>query len=314
MRQLPLGNTGVQVSAFCLGTMNFGGTTSEQVARDILDLYVERGGYFLDTANIYSYGRPNCVGGESETILGSWIKDRGNRSKMFVATKVGMEYPGVQSGLRAHQIESECEKSLKRLGIDTIDLYYAHADDRNTPLEESLAAFDRLIKAGKVRFIGASNFLTWRLVESHWVSRTQGLAEYCCIQQRYSYLRPKAGAKFRVQVATDDGLLDYCRTQNFPLIGYAPLLKGAVASRPDKKLGEHYAGVDSNVRLAALKSMAGETGASAVQIVLAWMKQSDAPIIPLFSASTVEQMEENLGALDVQLSPDQMARLDAASA
>jgi aryl-alcohol dehydrogenase-like predicted oxidoreductase len=139
------------------------------------------------------------------------MRERKNRAQMFIATKVGFGYPGVEQGLRAHQIETECEGSLKRLGIDTIDLYYAHVDDRNTPQEETLEAFDRLVKAGKVRLIGASNFLAWRLEEARWVSQTHGWAEYCCIQQRHSYVRPKPGGSFAPQIAANDDLLDYCR-------------------------------------------------------------------------------------------------------
>jgi aryl-alcohol dehydrogenase-like predicted oxidoreductase len=313
MRTVPLGGTDVRVSAFCLGTMHFGSRTDRETSYRLLDQYVEAGGSFLDTANIYARWVPGFKGGESETLLGEWMRECGNRSQTFVATKVGFQYPGVERGLRAHQIEAECEKSLQRLGVDAIDLYYAHVDDRDTPMEETMEAFDRLVKAGKVRFIGASNFLAWRLEEARWVSQTRGRAEYCCIQQRYSYIRPKPGASFDPQIATNDDLLDYCRVRDITMLAYSPLLSGA-CTRADRAFSEQYLGPDTDVRMAALKAVASEVGATANQVVLAWMVQSDPPVIPLVAASTVGQMEENLRALEIEFSPEQMTRLNEASA
>jgi aryl-alcohol dehydrogenase-like predicted oxidoreductase len=313
MRTVSLGNTGAEVSVFCLGTMHFGSRTDKETSYRLLDQYVEAGGSFLDTANNYAMWVPGYVGGESETLLGEWMRERKNRAQMFIATKVGFDYPGVERGLRAHQIETECEKSLSRLGIDTIDLYYAHRDDRNTPMEETIEAYDRLIRAGKVRFIGASNFLAWRLEEARWVSQTHGWAEYCCIQQRYSYIRPKPGASFDPQIAANDDLLDYCRTRGIRMLAYSLLLSGAY-TRADRAFPEQYLGPDTDARLAALKVISGEVGATANQIVLAWMVQSDPVVIPLVGASAVDQLEESLGALAIELSADQMARLNNASA
>ena len=313
MRTVPLGNTGVEVSVFCLGTMYFGSRMGKEMSYRLLDQYVEAGGAFLDTANIYAWWVPGCVGGESETLLGEWMRERQNRSQMFIATKVGFQYPGVERGLSAHQIETECEKSLERLGVETIDLYYAHVDDRNTPMEETMEAFDRLVRAGKVRFIGASNFLAWRLEEARWVSQTHGWAEYCGIQQRYSYIHPKPGAGFDPQIAANDDLLDYCRSRGITMLAYSPLLGGAY-TRADRSFPDQYLGPDTDARLAALRTVAEEVGATANQVVLAWMVQSDPPVIPLVAASTVEQMRENLGALEVELDAGQMARLNDASA
>jgi aryl-alcohol dehydrogenase-like predicted oxidoreductase len=308
-----LGDTGVRVSAFCLGTMHFGSRTDEKTSYRLLDRHVEAGGSFLDTANIYARWVPGYVGGESETLLGKWMRERKNRSRMFIATKVGFQYLGVERGLRAHQIETECEKSLKRLGVDVIDLYYAHVDDRDTPMEETLEAFDRLVSAGKVRFIGASNFAAWRLEEARWVSRTHGWAEYCCIQQRYSYVRPKPGASFDPQVAANDDLLDYCRVRGITMLAYSPLLGGAY-TRADRSLSEQYLGPDTDARLTALRAVAKETGATLNQVVYAWMIQSEPPVIPLMAASTMRQMEENLGALGIELDAGQMTRLNSAAA
>ena len=209
MKNIAFGTTGLTVSELCLGTMHIGSNTPNDVSVQILDTYFERGGAFLDTANIYNRDAPNGHGGESEALIGKWMRDRGNRNRLFIATKVGMAYPGQAPGLRAEQIEEECEKSLKRLGIDSIDLYYAHIDDRETPLEETLAAFDRLVRSGKVKTIGASNHKPTRLVEALWTSKVNGWAAYCCIQQRYSYLRPHPGASFGHQEATNEDLLDF---------------------------------------------------------------------------------------------------------
>ena len=312
MQSIEFGNTGESLSKACLGTMQFGGTTDEKTACEILDGFVHEGGSFIDTANIYSFGRPNCVGGESEQILGRWLRSRGSRADLFLATKVGMEYPGCAKGLRAEQIIGECDKSLKRLGVETIDFYYAHADDRSTPLEESLEAFDRLVESGKVRFIGASNYRTWRLAEALGVSRRNGWSEFCCIQQRYSYLRPRPGAVFDPQVATTDELLDMSMATNFPIIGYAPLLKGVLAGRSDKRLWPQYDWPDSHDRLSVLRSVAEEIGASPAQVAIAWMLTGRAPVIPLIAAGSIGQLNENLGGVSLELDPSHVERLNTA--
>lgn len=310
MKKVTIGNTGVSVSELCLGTMHIGSNTPDDVSVQILDAYVEGGGSFLDTANIYNRDAPNGHGGESETLIGRWMKDRGNRDDLFIATKVGMVYPGQAPGLRAAQIEEECEKSLKRLGTDAIDLYYAHADDRETPFEETLAAFDRLVKSGKVRLLGASNYTPTRLVEALWTSKVNDWAGYCCIQQRYSYLRPRPGATFGLQEATNEDLLDFSRRKDFLIVGYAPFLKGGVASRPGQKLRSEYVGEDSNTRLALLNEVAGKLGTTPAQLVLAWMRHHEAPIIPLIGVSSVPQIIESMDALNVSLDKETMDRLD----
>jgi aryl-alcohol dehydrogenase-like predicted oxidoreductase len=313
MKKLALGNTGVEVSALCLGAMYFGSRNDRDLSYAMLDQYVDAGGMFIDTANIYAHWVSGFRGGESETLLGEWMRERRNRGQMFIASKVGFQYPGVERGLTARQIEDECDKSLRRMGIDTIDLYYAHVDDRNTPLEESLEAFNRLIQAGKVRFIGASNYLAWRLEKARWVSQINGWAQYCCIQQRYTYLRPKPGASFDPQVAANDELLDCCRENNITILAYSALLAGAY-TRDDRQLSEQYLGMDSDVRMKALKDIAAEVGVTPNQIILAWMLHSDPVVLPLIAASTREQMQENLDVLDVQLTQEQMKRLNDAGA
>ena len=313
MYTVPLGSTGVEVSALCLGTMYFGSRTDSISSYKILDQYVEAGGNFLDTANVYACWVDGFIGGESETLLGKWMKERSNRSQVFIASKVGFAYQNVGKELKAETIEQECEKSLKRLGIDTIDLYYAHVDDRNTPLEESIEAMHRLIKAGKVRYIGASNFSAWRLAEANYVSKTNNWTEFCCIQQRHTYLRPRPGTGFDPQLAVNDDLLDYCRHKKISLLAYSVLLSGAY-TRADRQVGVQYSGPDTNARLKALQRVANESGATVNQVVLAWLLQGDPPIIPLVAASTTEQMQENLDALHVRLSEKQIEVLNTASA
>jgi aryl-alcohol dehydrogenase-like predicted oxidoreductase len=313
IKTLSLGDTGVDVSAVCLGTMHFGNRINPEMSMRLLDAYVEAGGSFLDTANTYAKWIPGFVGGESETLLGKWMQERKNRTHLFIATKVGFDYLDVKRGLRAAQIETECEKSLRRLGTETIDLYYAHKDDIHTPMEETLEAFTRLVWAGKVRYVGSSNFPAWRLAEARCTSRMQGLVEYCCVQQAFTYLRPKPGADFGDQLAANRDLLDYCRTRNVRMLAFSPLLSGAY-TRADRSLPTQYLGADSDARMAVLRAVASETGGTPNQVVLAWMLHGEPCVIPLMGVSTIEQMTENLGALALQLSPEQMSRLDTAGA
>jgi aryl-alcohol dehydrogenase-like predicted oxidoreductase len=309
MKKIPLGTTGVAVSEICLGAMHIGSNTPPDTSADILNAYVERGGAFIDSANIYNADARGCAGGDSERFLGAWLKERGIREQLFIATKVGMRYPEQLAGLRASQIEEECDKSLKRLGIDTIDLYYAHTDDRDTPLEESLEAFDRMVTSGKVRFVAASNYRATRLVESRCISERSGWKSYCCIQQRYSYLQPRPGADFGIQRAVTDDLLDYCRDHNVALIGYAPMLKGAIAGRLGITLRDAYASDDNAIRLARLNHVALELGVRPTQLTLAWMRHHDLTVIPLIGVSSVKQLNENLDALDIELDTETMERL-----
>ncbi len=223
MKQVNLGKTDLSVSTLCLGAMRFGARDSREFSFQQFDYYLEQGGNFIDTANIYAHWYDGASGGESETMLGAWLKERKNRQDVIIASKVGFAYPGIEMGTSAKQIEEECEKSLKRMGIETIDLYYSHNDDRNTPLEESLEAYDQLIRKGKVRHIGASNFLAWRLAEANAAARENGWEEYCCIQQRYTYLRPRTGTNFGNQVAVNADLEDFCRSNPVTLLAYSPL-------------------------------------------------------------------------------------------
>jgi aryl-alcohol dehydrogenase-like predicted oxidoreductase len=311
VKTVQLGSSELQVSALGLGAMFFGTRTPTDMSNELLDAYVAAGGNFVDSANIYAHWVDGFKGGESEVLLGDWMKKRGNRSQVVIATKVGFGYPGVEKELKARTIEEECNKSLKRLGIDTIDLYYAHVDDYNVPMEEALEAFDKLVKAGKVRFIGASNYLAWRLEEARGLSQAKGWANFVCVQQRHTYLRVKPGGSTAPQVTSNEDLFDYSRRRQFPIVAYSVLLGGAY-TQADRSIGRAYSGADSDARLAMLKTIASETGATINQIVIAWMLHCDYPTIPLIAASGHQQLQENLGALDVKLSAEQMQRLDEA--
>jgi aryl-alcohol dehydrogenase-like predicted oxidoreductase len=309
MNKVPLGTTGTTVSELCLGTMHFGGKVDEPTSWRLMDLYVEAGGSFLDTANIYGRKDREAPGGGSETVIGRWLRERGNRDAIFLASKVGFECPGLEGGLSQRVISSECDKSLQRLGIDTIDLYYAHRDDRSVPLEETLAAMDKLVRQGKVRHVGVSNCRAWRIQVARDLAAKSGFPQYCCVQQRFTYLRPRPGVDFGAQVAANDDLLDYCLQEHVTLMAYTPLLKGAY-TRADKSVPSAYVWADGTVRLAALRELAQERGVTANQIVLAWLRRTPAVTVPVFSVSREEQLRENLGALKVQLSEEDLKRLE----
>lgn len=312
MKTQALGNTGLEVSSLCLGAMFFGSRNDVATSYRILDLYLDAGGSFIDTANIYAHWvGDQFQGGESETLLGEWIAARKNRDQVFVASKVGFGYSDVPLGLTAKLIEDECNKSLQRMKIDTFDLYYAHVDDRNTPLEEALEAFNRLVQAGKVRFIGASNYLAWRLEQAQWISNFNEWAAFCCVQQRYTYLPLKPGASSAPQATVNEDLLDYCRNTGMTLLAYSVLLAGAY-TRSDRNIPDMYAFDGNEKRLASLREIAAETDATVNQVILAWMMQSSPHVLPLIAASSEEQLQENLGALELQLSDEHMNRLNKA--
>jgi aryl-alcohol dehydrogenase-like predicted oxidoreductase len=293
--------------------MYFGTLIDPPAAYGLLDRYFEAGGRFLDTANNYATWVPGGGGGESERLLGKWMKERGNRQRLFVASKVGFPVPadGADIGLRATQIQAGCESSLKRLGIQTLDLYYAHHDDRATPQEETLEAFQRLLLSGKIRLLGASNYHAWRLEAAHGICQKKGWAGFCCLQQRLSYLRPITGADFDPQVAADAEAFDYCQSRHLGLLAYSPLLGGCY-TRQDRPLSPHYQSPQNSVRLDTLRAVSAELGATPNQIVLAWLMQSSPETFPVVGVSRQEQLEENLGALKVTLSEEQIYRLSSA--
>lgn len=307
MDQLPLGDSGASVSALCLGTMFFGSSVDEPTSFRLLDRYYDAGGRFLDTANNYAYWLDGWEGGESEALLGRWMEQRGNRDELFLATKVGAYG---DEGLSAQALKGGIEASLRRLGTDHVDLYYAHVDDRTTPQEETVGAFGELVTAGKALHVGCSNAPAWRIERARGIARAGGGAPYCCVQQRHSYLLPRPGTDLGRQLPSSPELLDYCADQSVGLLAYSVLLGGAY-TREDRPLPDGYAGPDADARLAVLREVAGETGATPNQVVLAWLLRGAPPVIPLIGASSEEQLAENLGALEVELSAEQLERLSA---
>jgi aryl-alcohol dehydrogenase-like predicted oxidoreductase len=305
MDQLQLGDSGASVSALCLGTMFFGSSVDEPTSFRLLDRYYDAGGRFFDTANNYAYWLEGWEGGESESLLGRWMEQRGNRDELFLATKVGAYG---DEGLSAQAIRGGIEASLRRLGTDHVDLYYAHVDDRTTPQEETVGAFGELVAAGSVRHLGCSNHMAWRIEAARRTARELGSSPYCCVQQRHSYLRPARGADLGRQLPVTEELLDYCASEGVGLLAYSVLLTGAY-SRDDRPLPEAYA--HEAGRLETLRAVAEEAGATPNQVVLAWMMQGTPRVIPLIGASSEEQLAENLGALEVELSAEQLERLSA---
>lgn len=319
MKTVPLGKTGISVSDMCLGTMLFGTRNSEKDSFRLLDQYVDSGRNFLDTANCYAFWEENGTGDESEKLLGRWMAERKNRDQLFIATKVGCdpnlekgsEWPQNKEGLSSQTIRLRVEESLSRMKTDFIDLYYTHAPDNETPFEETLETLDALVTEGKVRHIGASNLPAWKLERAKKISQHHQWAEYSCLQQRHSYLRPKFGSEFAsgIQEWASEELLDYCtENKEVTLLAYSPLLGGAYA-REDRPLMEEYNTDETRNRLEALKSVAEEVGGTVNQVVLAWMMQGSPTIIPLIAASTPKQLEENLKAADLILSSEQLKRL-----
>jgi aryl-alcohol dehydrogenase-like predicted oxidoreductase len=310
MRNLrPLGSSGLLTPPFILGGNVFGWTADEQASFRIMDAFLAGGGTMIDTADVYSAWAPGHKGGESERVIGKWLAARGRREDVLIATKVGFI-----GGLSAANIERAVEGSLRRLQTDYIDLYYAHRDEEDVPLEETLEAFDRLVKAGKVRAIGASQISAERLEQALDISDANGWTPYSVLQTWYSIVeRPRfeealapVAERRGLGVATFYSLAD----------GY---LTGKYRSRDD--LGksvrgnrvEQYLEGRGPAVLAALDAVAGEVGATPAQVALAWTAAQPAVTAPLASATSLEQVEELLGSLGLDFGPDQLERLDSAS-
>ena len=308
MEKVRLGRSPVEVSALCYGTDLIGSRVNEADSHSLLDVFADHGGTFIDTGNFYASWYPGCVGGESESTIGRWMAARGNRNHMVISTKLGFDYPGSNGGLSASEIERECEKSLTRLQTDCIDVYYAHRDDFDTPLEETMEAFHRLLQAGKVRTLGASNLWIWRVAEANMLASLQGFTPYSVVEQRYTYFRPRHGADFGPQIWLSEDMQRYCAHHGMTLIAYSILLQGAY-TRDDRPVPAQFAGPEADERMAALQTVAAETGATPNQVIIAWMRQSNPPVLPIIGGSQTAQIEENSAALSVRLSDDQMEQL-----
>jgi aryl-alcohol dehydrogenase-like predicted oxidoreductase len=309
LKKIPLGKSGLTVSSLAFGTDLVGSKYDRAQSFALLDRYWEAGGNVIDTANFYASWYPGCSGGESENTIGAWMKERGNRDGLVISSKLGFDYPESPGGLTRSEIQKECDRSLKRLGTDRIDLYYSHRDDPATPLEETMEAFDKLVKSGKVRAIGASNVPLWRIAESNTLSRCNGWTPYSVIEQRFTYLRPRHGADFGPQLFISEEMRRFAEAHGIALVAYSILLQGAY-SNPKKELPAQFAGPDSDDRLAALRAVAKEVGKTPNQVIIAWVRQIH--MLPIIAGSSAGQIDENVAAASLTLSADQMERLNTA--
>ena len=307
-----IGATSLEVFPICLGGNVFGWTSAEAESFDVLDAYAAAGGNFVDTADVYSAWAPGNAGGESEEILGRWMTLRGCRERIVVATKVG-KMSGL-GGLSAATIRRAAEDSLRRLRTDRIDLYYAHADDPATPLEETLAAFDALVREGKVRHVAASNYNAARLAEALAVSDRLGLARYAALQPHYNLVH-------RTEYEGD--LEALCVREEIACLPYYALASGFLAGkyRPGRTVQSARAGnaskhLDENgLRvLATLDAIASERATTVAAVALAWLLGRPGVVAPIASARNPEQLAELLPAAALSLRPGEESRLDEASA
>jgi aryl-alcohol dehydrogenase-like predicted oxidoreductase len=315
MRKRQLGSSGVRVAPIMLGGNVFGWTADETTSFRILDRFVERGFDFIDTADVYSIWLPGHHGGESESIIGAWLAKSGKRQQVVLATKVGMDMGGGRKGLKAAYIKEAAEASLRRLRTDYIDLYQSHEDDPSTPLEETLRAYDDLIRAGKVRLIGASNYTGARLAEAMDTSERAGLPRYVTLQPKYNlHARHPYETDLAPVVARYDlGVLPYFALASGFLTGkYSTKAQAAGAAR--QSAVEAYFDARGEKILRALSAVSRETGAQQASIALAWLLAQPHIIAPIASATSLDQLESLFAAPDLALTPAQLKTLTEASA
>ena len=313
-----LGRTGLKVAPICLGGNVFGWTADEKASFAVLDAYVEGGGDFIDTADAYSRWVPGHVGGESETVVGKWLKARANRDQVVIVTKVGspMGDSPHQRGLSRRWIMAEVEHSLRRLQTDYIDLYLSHYDDPDTEPDESMRAFDDLVRSGKVRYVGTSNMSAWRLMKSQWESDRHGWARYDALQPLYNLARREPYEREMEAV---------CRDQGLGVITYSSLASGFFSGkyRPGRSLPDsaRASGVQRGYMneqgfriLDAVDAVASGLGATPAQVALAWILARPGITAPIASATSPEQARELLGAAELTLDAEALGRLDEVSA
>ncbi|HLU54586.1 MAG TPA: aldo/keto reductase [Pseudonocardia sp.] len=307
-----IGSSDLEVSRLCLGGNVFGWTADRDTSFAVLDAYVAAGGNFVDTADSYFWRKPGNSGGESETIIGEWLASRRNRDSVVIATKVG-SWPK-RKGLSARNIAEAVEDSLRRLQTDYIDLYYAHRDDPDTPQEETADAFDALVKAGKVRAIGASNFTADRLRSALEISARDGLASYVAIQPHYNLMEREEYENALAPLVASEGL---------GCMPYYALAKGFLTGkyRPDTEVESERAEgalayLDDRGRavLAVLDEIAAGHGVPVPAVALAWLAAQPTVTAPIASARTPEQLEGLLPMLDLELTQDEIRLLSHVSA
>jgi aryl-alcohol dehydrogenase-like predicted oxidoreductase len=314
MEKRRLGQSSLEVSPITFGCNVFGWTADEKMSFALLDAWVDAGFNFLDTADVYSRWHPGNTGGDSEVIIGKWLKARGNRDKIVLATKLGIEMAPGKKGLSRAYMQTAVEDSLRRLQTDYIDLYQSHRDDPETPIEETLSAYGELIKQGKVREIGASNYSADRLAESLKISTQKGLPRYQSLQPQYSLVE---------RTELEGKLEDLCLAEKVGVIGYYSLASGfltgkyrtradtegrARGSRVAKYLDDYGLGV-----LKALDEVAARYEAKPGQIALAWLIARPSVTAPIASATNLEQLAELAEAADIELDAESIQKIDTAS-
>jgi len=314
-----LGRTGLKVSEICLGTMTFGNQADEPTAFAIMDIADRAGVNFIDTADVYPLGGGLEKVGSTETIVGNWIKQRGVRDRIVLATKCrgAMGSQPNDVGLSRRHIISACEASLKRLQTDTIDLYQVHGPDPETPIDETLRAMDDLVTSGKVRYIGCSNFLAWQLAEALWTSDKLNLARFDCDQPRYNIL-------FRM---IEDEIVPLCQSQGVGIIAYNPLAGGMLTGRYDKgqavQQGTRFALANSGElyrkrywkeavfeEVEAIKQFLAPCDKSLTHVALAWVLQQPGITSAILGASRPEQLSDSLQGVDLVLDDEEQKYLD----
>lgn len=314
MQKRTLGASGIEVSPLCFGGNVFGWTADEATSFQLLDRFTESGFNFIDTADVYSRWVPGNQGGESETILGKWLSQGGRRDQVVIATKCGLEMGPNERGLSRQYIVKAAERSLKRLQVERIDLYQAHTDDDQTPLDETLEAFGTLIQQGKVRAIGASNYSGRRLQEALDVSRRHNLPAYVSLQPLYN-LADRSGYELDLEPV--------CEKNGLAVIPYYSLAAGFLTGKyrsaddlTDKARGktvEKYLNERGQRILAALDEVAGRYRTIPAKVALAWLLARPSITAPIVSATSVKQLDEILDATRLKLDSDAVSKLNAAS-
>ena len=316
MKRRELGRSGLRVSPLCLGGNVFGWTADEAMSFALLDAWVDAGFNFIDTADVYSGWVPGHVGGESETVIGKWLKQSGKRDEVVLATKVGNAMSPDRKGLKPAWIRQAVEDSLRRLQTDHIDLYQSHVDDPDTPVAETLQAYAELVRAGKVRVIGASNFTAARLAESLRTSSELGLPRYQSLQPLFNPIDRKV---------YEEELEPLCLAQGVGVINFYGLAAGfltgkyrqpedASKSARGKTVVARYLNPRGLRVLAALDAVAARHGSTPGQVALAWQMARPAITAPIASATSLPQLAELVAAAELQLTTTDGAEIDAASA
>ncbi|MYX36448.1 MULTISPECIES: aldo/keto reductase [unclassified Streptomyces] len=307
-----IGNSDLDVSPLCLGGNVFGWTADEATSFEVLDSYAEAGGNFVDTADVYSAWVPGHSGGESETVIGSWLAKRGRRDDVLVATKVG-SHPDFK-GLKAATVKAAAEESLRRLGTDRIDLYYTHYDDPETPVEEIVTALDGLVREGKVRHVAASNISPERLAASLEFADREGLTKYVALQQHYNLVEREQYEGPLREVVQAHGLASvpyFGLARGFLTGKYRP---GVTVDSPRAEGAGAYLGSERGPRvLAALDEVAAAHGVEPASVALAWLRSQPTVVAPIASARTPGQLSALLASMALELTAAELDQLTKAS-